>query len=122
MTLIKYGFAGVINSLVGFFGFLVFFRLVGLEIEISNALGYLIGLVTAFLLNKSWVFPETTVSRYRIARFVLAFLVSYFVNLISLVSLVETSDLISEAAQIISMATYTLTFFLLNRFFVFKEK
>lgn len=122
MTIIRYGFAGVINSLVGFLAFLFFFRLVGLGIEFSNALGYLIGLVTAFLLNKSWVFPETPASKYRIIRFALAFLISYFVNLVSLVLLVETTDLISEAAQIISMASYTLSFYLLNRFFVFKEK
>jgi len=56
--LIAYGVVGCINTVVDYLVFYLFFRLIGLPIEISQAAGFLSGTCVSFLLNSNVTFKE----------------------------------------------------------------
>ncbi|MNG31690.1 GtrA-like protein [compost metagenome] len=57
-----------------------------------------------------------------IPRFILAFLVSFLINQIVLITLHRALDIRAEIAQLLAMGTYTVIFYMLNKRFVFSEK
>lgn len=56
--LIKFSFVGILNTLIDFAVFFVGFYLFKLGYSISQAAGYICGMINSFLLNKSWTFED----------------------------------------------------------------
>ncbi len=117
--LVKYVVAGVINTVVGYGVFLIFFQLLKFSPETSNAIGYLVALSVAFLLNHFFVFTASANSARSLKRFILAFSGSFLVNQAVLFVLFRMLSVQAEIAQAFAMITYTLIFYLLNKHFVF---
>ena len=55
---LTYAFMGVINTVVDFVVFFLMYELVGLPIEVSQAIGFLCGSVNGFMLNSNLTFLE----------------------------------------------------------------
>lgn len=117
--IVKYGLAGVINTIIGYGIFLIAYEWIKFSPEIANAIGYLFGLCAAFILNKMFVFKKGKISFALLMRFLLAFFVAFAANQITLIILINHSSLWVEVAQIFAMATYTILFYLLSKYFVF---
>ncbi|WP_190271902.1 GtrA family protein [Chlorobium phaeobacteroides] len=113
---------GIFNTLVGYGTFFVFYRFVNLSPELSNAIGYGIGLISAFILNRLFVFKRTIFSFGAFLRFVLSFIISFILNLAILYYFHRSLHVIPEIAQIAAMIAYTIIFYLLNKYFVWKHK
>src|SRR4051794_28739654 len=79
---LRFAMVGLLNTAIGLFTiYLATFGL-GLGPVLANALGYGIGLVTSFALNRRWTFAASAGNRWaQAARFTLAVLLAYAFNL-----------------------------------------
>ena len=122
IQLIKYALTGVINTLIGYGVFWVLFTQFNIHAEYANAAGYGIALVFAFLLNKVFVFNQSTFHPGMVPRFIIAFLVAFLINQLVLIVFHRVFDVRAEIAQILAMGTYTVLFYILNKRYVFNQR
>lgn len=116
--LVRYGVAGILNTIAGYLAFLFALHLLGLNVMVSNVLSYAVGLSVAYVLNRAYVFQKSHHSRRTILRFVISFLLAFGLNAAVLYSLVHFAGLRPEIAQVFAMGCYTIAFYLLNRWYV----
>ena len=115
---IRYNLVGTINTIAGFsiIFLLMFF---GLSATVSNAIGYAIGSILSFYLNKKYTFKSTQHSKSQMVKFFTILGVSYILNFITLQWLLEFLN--PYIAQIGSAIVYTISSFLMIKFIVFKD-
>ena len=118
----KYAVAGVINTCVGYAVFWIALRWIGFGPAAANTIGYAIALSISFLLNRFFVFSNSRPFIHAAGRFAIAFCIAFSLNQLVLFMLLGTFFLAAEVAQIIAMASYTLTFYFLSKYFVFAAK
>ncbi len=117
----KYIGVGFINTSIGYL-IIVISTILGLSPFISNLIGYIFGISISYFLNKNIVFRYTIKSKYKIKLlYFISFLFSYFINLISLNICINYLDLNEILSQLISIALYSMTFFLFCKRIVFKN-
>lgn len=121
--LVRFGFAGLINTAVGFS--LIAFLDLGLHLDphLANAAGYAVGIAISFLLNRGFVFKNDghigrTGARY-LAAVALAFIANQTV-LAAAQPVLGHMPIGRLGAQFCGMATYTLLLFGLCRSWVFR--
>lgn len=117
---VTFGLVGLVNTAVGLTVIYVMMFGVGASPVVANMVGYGVGLCVSFTLNSRITFRQglTVLSGLR---FIAAFAISYFANLVCLVTLIGPGGISPTYAQLGSMVIYTLVFFLLSRFFVFND-
>lgn len=119
--IIRFLLVGVVNTLVGLvviFG-LKFFLQAG--DVLANAAGYLVGLSVSFLLNRSWTFRHRGNVGGAAVRFFAAFIIAYAINLSVVLTLIEWWSVNGYLAQALGVPPYTVTFFLLSKYFAFRR-
>ncbi len=118
--LFRFGLTGLANSAVGWaviFGGLW----AGLSDFAANAAGFGVGLVLSFTLNRRFVFGVTgSVGAREVGRFLAAFAIAYAANLAVLFAARGVLGAGSALAQLPAIAAYTVVFFALSQFFVFR--
>lgn len=115
---IAFGLVGVVNTCVGLGVFYAMLYLAGAAPGVSNVVGHLVGVCVSFLLNSKVTFQKrATIARA--ARFLVAFGASLAVNLAVLYGGIALG-LSPGLAQLPAMVSYTATFFLISRLFVFR--
>ena len=112
---LKYLKVGVVNSLLGLFVILICLNFLKLNYNVSYLLGYVVGLINSFILNKSYTFNNTMKWNKVILPFFILFIVSYVISHIVLLLLIEVLYLEKNTAIVISMIIYTLIGFILNK-------
>lgn len=117
----KYIVAGLLNTGTGYCVFWVGLQYMRLSPEAANAIGYAIALTVAFLLNRFFVFAKARLSTNTLIRFISSFAISFTLNQGTLFILLHFFSSPAEIAQVFSMATYTISFYLLNKYFAFAE-
>lgn len=118
VEVLRYGAAGLANTVAGYATFLIAYHL-GAAALVANAISYAIGLTVAYLLNLRFVFRGARHTRGAAARFVGSAAIAYAANLV-LMSGALTAGLRAEWAQLVGMATYTVIFYVLNKYVVWK--
>ncbi|MGX3011484.1 GtrA family protein [Helicobacter sp. 23-1044] len=115
----KYLLVGVANTI---FGFGVIFALMFCEAmpEIANFLGYICGIILSYFLNKNFTFESKNSHRHDFWRFCVAMGGAYLINLIALIIAHRAFFIDKYTAQIIAGIAYTLSGYVLNKFFVFR--
>ena len=115
---IKYGLVGVLNTLV--FSISAFLFSFFFNYTVYTTIAYTLVILTSFFMNKRYTFENT--GNYKI------YLVKFFAVNVSLLLIIQILQiyliemvLLRELFAIIGcMCIYTLSGFLLNKFFVFK--
>ncbi len=118
---IKFNVIGVINTIFGYsivFGTMYFLNF---DAKVSNALGYILGVLLSYYLNRKYTFKSEAKVKDEIFKFFGVFVVAYILNFLTLIISIEYFNINEYIAQIISAVIYTLTFFILSKFFVFKN-
>jgi putative flippase GtrA len=115
---VRFLVVGVLNTGVGFGVFVLLTLGLGVNPAISNAAGYAVGLTIAYPLYRNLVFAVKTHSSSNVLSFILCFAISFLLNQAVLNSLIY-AGVPGYISQIFAMATYTLVFFLLNKYVVF---
>ena len=119
--LIKYLAVGFINTCVGYSTILTCQIFLNLNPQLSNIIGYLLGIICSFILNKRYVFRsrgDKKISQF--SKFLLGFLLAYIINLYTLNVLLE-KNFASPIAQGFAMLSYTITFYIICKLYIFKE-
>jgi len=113
-----YNLVGIVNT---FIGFSIIFTLMftGISAIKSNIIGYSIGAVVSFYLNKRYTFKNTQNNKKQIFKFFAVLLVAYILNFLTLQYLLEFVN--PYLAQLLSAIVYTLSSFLMAKFLVFKD-
>lgn len=117
---IRYLGVGVINTIFGF-GLIFALMFFGLSPELSNVVGYSFGVCLSYVLNKFFTFKSKTKNKAEFFKFIASMLIAYILNFIALKVLLEF-QINAYIAQIISGGVYTLSGFLLSKFWTFKER
>jgi len=121
MQFLKYLAVGLLNTLVGYGVFYTLVRFLQVIPEVANAIGYILALAVAFVLNKIYVFRGDVVVSKAIPKFLLAFTLAFAINQFILIFFYRFLDFAAEISQVPAMLTYTLAFYALNKHFVFSE-
>lgn len=122
MQPLKFIFAGVANTAIGYGVFLLLVTLLDMNPSYANAIGYVIALIAAFVLNKTFVFNQSTTDRSTIPKFIVAFGIAFGINQLVLISGYRLAGLDPKIAQVFAMISYTISFYTLNKKFVFNKK
>ena len=119
----RFGGAGVITTAVGGSVILALDVGLGLDRRLANAAGYLVGAALGLLLQRRFVFRQPAHAGGATLRYVTAMLIAFALNQAVLtVAGVALPDhrLGRAAAQLVAMAAYTATQFILFRLWVFR--
>lgn len=112
---------GLFNTLVGY-AFILFALFAGLGDYLANALGFLVGFPVAYLLHRTFTFRASEPRHGTEAmRYTLAFLFAYAVNIAVVAGGRELGFRENPVVQLLAIAVYATLFYVLNRFFVFRE-
>lgn len=113
-----YCLVGILNTIIGFG---VIFLLTFYEVmpELANFLGYCIGIICSFFLNSFFTFKQKSTPT-KMLYFIIAMGISYTINLIVLIIAHRIIGLDVYLSQILSGISYTLTGFILSKFYVWK--
>jgi putative flippase GtrA len=118
--MIRYGLVGVVNTAVGLAVILLGMNVVGLHYALANALGYGLGLIVSYLLNRRFTFRSSRrIVSGEPLLFLFVFGISYAVQMGLLILCVELLRMNRSLAQILAMGVYTACGYLGNKFITF---
>lgn len=117
----RFIFVGLINTFTGLI-FIYALVFIGVNGYLSNLIGYIIGLVVSFILNRYFTFQIKTRDNIynHFTSFLVVFLISYLVNIITLYFSLKFFSI--YVAQLFAIGTYSMVNYLLNKYITFKEK
>ena len=117
---VKFGLVGVLNTALHYGVFLVLFRVLGVPMLVASAIGYCVGLVNSFLLNRSWTFRVVGDGRrVEFVKFVVVNLIALGVNL-ALLEVFTRAGVVPEIGQVLAIGGSMVVNFLGNRVWVFR--
>ena len=116
---IKYLLVGLINTVIGF-GIIFIMMFCGFSPEVSNLVGYVVGIFVSYILNKYFTFKQRKKSKKEFFKFTLSMLIAYSLNLLTLLICYRILNIDKYLSQIIAGVIYTLSGFILSKFYVFK--
>ena len=136
IQLLKYGVIGASNTLITLAAFYVMNTLLGLPYGLSNATGYVLGVVNSFVWNRRWVFKTGGNFWREAGLFVGGFLLCWMLQgLVSLILLegcgmknmaeipwLPMKNTGQNIVMVIGMVFYTLANYAYNRFVTFRVK
>ena len=114
---LRYCLIGGINTIVGF-GIIFILMALGLIAEVANFIGYCAGIIVSFTLNKHFTFKANR--NYAFLRFCLAMGSAYVLNLLVLIICYRGFHLNAYIVQILAGIIYTISGFLLSKYFAFR--
>lgn len=117
---IKFLITGVINTTITLGIIFLMYNFFGIHYVLSNAIGYVLGFINSFLMNKFWTFKSKGSLIKQFFVFLKVFLVCYLFQLAFLYYFSEELLLEKNISQILSMIIYTIANFLFNKFLTFK--
>lgn len=118
--IVKYGIIGVFNTIVGY-SIIFLFMYIGVIPELSNALGYFFGIIISYYLNKYYTFKTKEKSKKELLQFILSMLIAYSINLFILFLSYRIMSLNPYISQILAGISYTITGYLLSKYWVFNK-
>jgi putative flippase GtrA len=121
-SIARYLLVGVLNTSVSLGVIYVAMDLAGINYAVANLIGYALGVLMSFFLNKYWTFNErSSKSVAQFGRFVLVVLVAYCCNLATVALLIPAFAHRRILAQALGVIPYTAIGYLGSRFFVFRQ-
>ena len=117
----KYIKVGVLNTIIGLSVTIFCLNILDMDYNISYFLGYAIGLVNSFILNKFYTFQSTNGWKKEVIPFILVFVIAYIISHILLFGFVEVLNIDENIAILLSMGVYTIISFILNKKIFIKE-
>lgn len=119
--IIKYLIVGLINT---FITAMVIFILMamGVNLYISNIFGYIIGILSSYILNSFFTFQVKT-NHTRLVKFLTTCFICYLINLLAIkiiLILFKEIQYTEYIAQLTGMFFYTISGYFLNKLWVMK--
>ena len=118
---LRFGLVGIANTSIGLIAIYAVLYYFSTNPAIANAIGYAIGMVVSFILNRTWTFRDRQSITNVLPRYIFIVAISYLINL--LVVLVGTYHfgVGPYLIQFFGIGVYTLSMFCGCRWFVFQR-
>lgn len=120
-TFVRFALVGVANTAVGMGVIFIAWYFFGFSDLAANLLGYAIGFVCSYGLNRLWTFSDRGPVRRSLWRFALVCAVAYAVNLLVLFSMRSLMGPASFLPHVAGSIAYTIVGYLGSRFFAFDK-
>ena len=120
-TAIRYVVVGVANTCVGLGVIYAAMYFLHFSDARANALGYLVGVMVSFFLNRNWTFGHTGAVLPALTRFVSVLLLAYLANLATVLLLIDTFGVNRYIAQAAGVLPYTTVGYLGSRYVAFRR-
>ena len=136
---VRYSVVGVVNTLLTLVIIWIMTKSIGCSEAFSNFVGYIIGLISSFLLNRKWTFGSKGNIFSGAVKFLVVFAICYLLQLGVLLFLnhncPDNPPLFSLFEpvlihfkidslfyiQMLSMVVYTIANFFINKYYTFKK-
>ena len=113
-----YVLVGICNTLVGYSVIFILIYL-GFVPEIANMLGYIVGFINSYVLNKNFTFKSKNSHKHDLLRFGIAMGVAYMAQFIAMSVMYRYYGINVYFAQILGSGVYVFFGFIISLFFVF---
>ena len=117
---IKFISVGLLNTLVTYITFYLLLSL-GINYKVAATVGYILGILNSYIWNKYWTFKSKKTIKVEFAKFIIVYLFSYIVNIITLTIFVEIFDMIPEIGEIFGISLATIISYLGLKYYSFKQ-
>lgn len=121
-TVLKFCAVGVLNTFVGLGLIFALMRFGGVQYIVANAIGYVVGTMVSFILNRAWTFDYKGPVFSSALRWVVVIAVAYGANVCAVILSHEYFGIDRYVSQAIGNVAYTSLSFLGGRFFAFAPK
>ncbi|HEY1783424.1 MAG TPA: GtrA family protein [Roseiarcus sp.] len=122
MSFLRFCAVGVINTAVGLGLIFSLMRFGGVQYVVANAIGYAVGTVVSFFLNRSWTFYHKGPVLSSAVRWFLVIAIAYGANVCAVIVSHEYFGIDRYISQLSGMVAYTSLSYLGGRFYAFAPK
>lgn len=120
--LIRYLLVGLLNTAVGYGIIFILMYGFGVNPELSNAIGYLFGLVVSYTMNRRFTFESKEKRLKEFSKFLGVFAIAYSLNFITLVALIRWLHVEKGVSQILASVVYVGVSFVLSKYYTFAAR
>ena len=120
-SFVRFALVGLANTVVGYGLIMLLHYGFGAGLVLANVCGYLTGALMSYALNRSFTFASDGPHAQTLPRFGIAVGVCFGLNLLVLKFCISVLALPVAAAQALAMGTYTVAFYLISRYLVFRS-
>ena len=120
MKFLRFCAVGGVNTVVGLTMIYVSMRIFNLNYIVANMIGYGIGFIISFLLNRSWTFDYSGPILANSVVWAAVVVCSYIINIFVVVIMHDIVRVDVYVAQSLGIVTYTILSFLGGRYYVFR--
>jgi putative flippase GtrA len=120
--LLRFVLTGGFSAIVDFGLYFFLYKVVGLQVDLAKALGFIAGTLTAYLINRRWTFgAEPSRSRFVkvMVLYALTFVVQVGLNHLTL-RLLDYKDWALPVAFVVAQGTATVINFVVQRVWIFR--
>jgi putative flippase GtrA len=118
---VKFGIVGVSNTLLTFIVYTLLLKVFGVWYIAASAVGFSVGAINGFLLNRRWTFAGHVGDSFTPVRWAIVQSGGLGINLGLLYLLVDDARLDKLLAQALATIVVTVTTFLVNRAWTFRH-
>lgn len=119
--LLSFFLVGLANTVVGLFCIWITMWLMELNELAANFVGYFVGLVLSYSLNRTWTFADTQKVSGSFPRWFFAAMLAYFFNLAVVIIAIRQMEIDPYLAQLLGIVVYASIMFLAGRYYVFNS-
>jgi len=117
---LRYLIVGVFNTIVGLGTIYLCKWAAGIPDVPANAIGYSVGVIVSFSLNRRWTFAHTGPRLTAFLRFVMVLGLAYLANLATVLFCIDQIGINSYVAHALGVVPYTVVGFLGSKLYAFK--
>jgi putative flippase GtrA len=117
----RFATVGFINTAIGLAVIYIAMFIFNLGPLLSNALGYGLGLIISFILNRNWTFSDGRAIGKTLPIFLIVVAISYFLNIVIIFICISHLKLNPYLAQPLGIGLYTFLVYFGSRKFVFRK-
>lgn len=121
--LYRFSIVGIISTAINYICFLLLYKTFFFHYILSSTIGYLIGLLLGYFINKNWTFVEKIeIKESYIVKYFFAQIIGLVICQLILLTLVEMLLLNPLLANFFALAIATIVCFILIDSYVFRSK
>lgn len=113
--------AGIVNTL-GSLAIIYLAKVVGISDMAANAMGYGVGIILSFVLNKKWTFQHEGPVLSTFVRFIIVIGLAYLANLAVVLGTIYIFNINSYIAQALGIPLYTAVAYIGSRWYVYSAR
>lgn len=120
LQVLRFGIVGLISNLLIF---IIYLSITGFGVghKSSMSLLFALGVIQTFVFNKRWTFGHEGFLRASFLRYVIIYILAYFLNFMALLFLVDKLGYPHQVVQGLLILSISLILFLLQKFWVFRS-